>query len=155
VLPGRINLGLVSFAGTASTLVTPTTDRPQVRRWLSAADAYITTSRTEGMPVAPIEAMSCGLPVIASRAQGLPDIFPLGEASGGLLFDSSDPAAAAAALSRLANDAGYRRVLSDAGRATVESRFSISAVGAELAEFLSQSAIDAHALPTSRPRTSE
>jgi Ca-activated chloride channel family protein len=31
VLPGRINLGLVSFAGTASTLVTPTTDRPQVR----------------------------------------------------------------------------------------------------------------------------
>ncbi|MGZ4540069.1 MAG: VWA domain-containing protein [Blastococcus sp.] len=31
VLPARINLGLVSFAGTASTLVTPTTDRPQVR----------------------------------------------------------------------------------------------------------------------------
>src|SRR6476661_10166109 len=31
VLPGRINLGLVSFAGTANTLVTPTTDRPQVR----------------------------------------------------------------------------------------------------------------------------
>jgi Ca-activated chloride channel family protein len=31
VLPGRINLGLVSFAGTASTLVTPTTDRTQVR----------------------------------------------------------------------------------------------------------------------------
>jgi glycosyltransferase involved in cell wall biosynthesis len=66
-----------------------TTDRPQVRRWLSAADAYITTSRTEGMPVAPIEAMACGLPVVASRAQGLPDIFPLGEASGGLLFDST------------------------------------------------------------------
>ena len=31
VLPGRINLGLVSFAGTANTLVTPTTDRAQVR----------------------------------------------------------------------------------------------------------------------------
>src|SRR6195952_5526834 len=31
VLPKRINLGLVSFAGTANTLVTPTTDRPQVR----------------------------------------------------------------------------------------------------------------------------
>jgi len=122
-----------------------TTDRTLVRRWLSAADAYITTSRTEGMPVAPIEAMACGLPVVASRAQGLPDIFPLGEASGGLLFDASEPAAAAAALSRLANDAGYRKALSDAGRATVESRFSIGAVGRELAEFLSQAAIKAPA----------
>jgi starch synthase len=118
-----------------------TTDRLQVRRWLSAADAYIITSRTEGMPVAPIEAMSCGLPVVASRAHGLPDIFPNGEASGGLLFDSGDSAAAAAALSRLANDAAYRRALSQAGRATIESRFSVAAVGRDLTDFMSQASV--------------
>ncbi|TJW32744.1 MAG: glycosyltransferase family 4 protein, partial [Mesorhizobium sp.] len=40
-----------------------TTDRSLIRRWLSAADAYITASRIEGMPVAPLEAMACSLPV--------------------------------------------------------------------------------------------
>jgi starch synthase len=93
------------------------------------------------MPVAPIEAMSCGLPVVASRAHGLPDIFPNGEASGGLLFDSGDSAAAAAALSRLANDAAYRRALSQAGRATIESRFSVAAVGRDLTDFMSQASV--------------
>ncbi len=63
------------------------TDRPRLRRWLSAADIYVTTSRVEGMPVAPLEAMACGLPVVASRAHGLPDIFRDGEASGGILVD--------------------------------------------------------------------
>ena len=120
-----------------------TTDRLEVRRWLSAADAYIITSRTEGMPVAPIEAMSCGLPVVASRAQGLPEIFASSESSGGLLFDSADPAAAVAALARLANDAGYRQVLSEAGRATVEARFSIAAVGRALTNFLSRPTVKA------------
>jgi len=122
-----------------------TTDRLEVRRWLSAADAYIITSRTEGMPVAPIEAMSCGLPVVASRAQGLPEIFPLGELSGGLLFDSGDPMAAVAALARLAGDARYRQALAEAGRATVEARFSIAAVGRALTNFLSRPAVKAPA----------
>ena len=121
------------------------TDRQEVRRWLSAADAYIITSRTEGMPVAPIEAMSCGLPVVASRAQGLPEIFPQDALSGGLLFDSDKPEAAAAALVRLAKDAGYRRVVSEAGRATVEARFSIVAVGRALTNFLSDAAVKAPA----------
>ena len=58
------------------------TDRPQMRQWLSAADAYLITSRTEGMPVAPLEAMACGLPVVSSDAHGLPDIFAAGEEHG-------------------------------------------------------------------------
>ncbi|WP_309092538.1 glycosyltransferase family 4 protein, partial [Phenylobacterium sp.] len=48
-----------------------TTDPTQVRRWLSAADVYVTLSRTEGMPVAPLEAMACARPVVASDAHGL------------------------------------------------------------------------------------
>ncbi len=68
-----------------------TTDRSLIRHWLSAADAYVTTSRIEGMPVAPLEAMACGLPVVATDAQGLPDILANGEESGGLMVRKDQP----------------------------------------------------------------
>jgi len=69
----------------------------------------------------------------------------LGELSGGLLFDSGDPMAAVAALARLAGDARYRQALAEAGRATVEARFSIAAVGRALTNFLSRPAVKAPA----------
>jgi starch synthase len=112
-----------------------TVDRSLVRYWLSAADAYVTTSRTEGMPVAPLEAMACGLPVVASRAQGLPEIFAAGEASGGILVDCEDAASTAAALERLADSPSLRCSLGYAGRATIETHFSIATVGTQLVEF--------------------
>jgi glycosyltransferase involved in cell wall biosynthesis len=115
-----------------------TTDRAFVRQWLSAADVYVTASRVEGMPVAPIEAMACGLPIVATDAQGLPDILKDGEASGGLLVPRNDVAAITAAIERLRHDADLRRRLSRAARRRVEKAFSIAAVGAELGEFLNR-----------------
>lgn len=105
------------------------TDPSLIRRWLSAADAYITLSRVEGMPVAPLEALACGLPMVASDAHGLPDILALGEISGGVLVRREDAPAAAAALRRLYDDPGLRRRLSTAARENVEHRYSIGAVG--------------------------
>lgn len=113
-----------------------TTDRPLIRRWLSAADAYVITSRTEGMPVAPLEAMACGLPVISSRAQGLPDIFEDEERSGGILVPCEDAEAVASALQRLAASPELRGTLGAAGRARIESRFSVRAVGRRLNDFM-------------------
>ena len=117
-----------------------TTDRSLVRRWLSAADVYVTASRIEGMPVAPLEAMACGLPVIATDAQGLPDILTGGEDSGGLLVRRDDAAAIAAAIDRLRRDPDLRGRLSRAARRHIEQKFSISAVGAALGEFLNKAA---------------
>ncbi|MEZ5833758.1 MAG: glycosyltransferase family 4 protein [Dongiaceae bacterium] len=111
------------------------TDREQMRRWLSAADAYLITSRTEGMPVAPLEAMACGLPVISSDAHGLPDIFAAGEQDGGILTARGDIDGVVAALERLAADANLRKNLGVAARERVEQHFSISAVGAALVGF--------------------
>ena len=48
--------------------------------------------------MAPLEAMASGLPVVCSRAQGLPDIFALGEGHGGILVPCDDPEAIAAGL---------------------------------------------------------
>src|SRR3712207_5672080 len=49
VLPARINLGLVSFAGTATTLVTPTTDRGQVRSAIDNLDLAESTAIGEAV----------------------------------------------------------------------------------------------------------
>ena len=112
------------------------TDRALMRAWLSAADVYVTASRIEGMPVAPLEAMACGLPIIATDAQGLPDILEHGEASGGLMAPKDDAPALAAAIGRLRNDPELRQRLGAAARRRVEEAFSIAGVGAQLAALL-------------------
>jgi glycosyltransferase involved in cell wall biosynthesis len=113
-----------------------TTDRSLIRRWLSAADAYVTASRVEGMPVAPLEAMACGLPVVATDAQGLPDILANGEASGGLMVGQDRPEELAHALKRLKDDMDLRARLGSAARQRIEEKFSLGAVGAALNSFL-------------------
>jgi starch synthase len=117
-----------------------TTDRVELRRWLSAADVYVTASRIEGMPVAPLEAMACGLPIVASRAQGLPDILAQGEHSGGLLVPCEDAPALAAALERLARAPALREALGRAARARIESHFAVPAVGRALQRFMTGAA---------------
>lgn len=109
-----------------------TTDRALLRQWLSAADVYVTASRTEGMPVAPLEAMACGLPVVASDAQGLPDILADGEMSGGLLVPKERPQDIADGLKRLQADTALRQRLGLAARRRVEQKFSLEAVGGAL-----------------------
>jgi starch synthase len=113
-----------------------TTDRAFLRQWLSAADIYVTASRIEGMPVAPLEAMACGLPLVATDAQGLPDILAEGEASGGLLVRKEAPQEIADGLKRLRADVELRRRLGLAARHRVEQKFSLRAVGAALDKLL-------------------
>ncbi len=65
-------------------------DRARMRAFLSAADVYVFLSRHEGFPVAPTEAMACGLPVVAAATNGIPDILEDGEASGGIVVPQGD-----------------------------------------------------------------
>jgi glycosyltransferase involved in cell wall biosynthesis len=113
-----------------------TTDRSLIRRWLSAADAYVTASRIEGMPVAPLEAMACGLPIVATDAQGLPDILANGEASGGLMVRKDQPQEIAQGLKRLKDNLDLRERLGLAARKRIEKKFSLGAVAAALDSFL-------------------
>ncbi|TIL70506.1 MAG: glycosyltransferase [Mesorhizobium sp.] len=109
-----------------------TTDRSLIRHWLSAADAYVTTSRIEGMPVAPLEAMACSLPIVATDAQGLPDILANGQESGGLMVRKDQPEETAHALKRLKHDLHLRERLGRAARKRIEENFSLAAVAAAL-----------------------
>ena len=88
---------------------------------LSHADVFLLPSKWEGIPMTVIEAMGTGLPVIASRVGGLPDM--IGDGKEGLLIDPT-PEALAAAVSRLLSDEDLRQAL---GTAAVEAaqRFSV------------------------------
>ncbi len=81
---------------------------------------------TEGLGVVLLEAMSYGIPVVASKTGGITDIVE--DEINGLVVEPGDPAALAAALERLARDPALASRLGAAGRCTVESRFSWDAI---------------------------
>jgi glycosyltransferase involved in cell wall biosynthesis len=80
--------------------------QPDVRPYLAAAHALVSTSLSEGLPLSFLEAMAAGLPVVASRVGGVTEIFPEGQQE--LLFESGDASALARCLERLAADDRFR-----------------------------------------------
>ena len=68
-------------------------------RVLVAADVFCLSSRFEGLPIALLEAMAAGLPVVATRVGGMPSVVTDGRE--GRLVPAGDPAALAAALAEL------------------------------------------------------
>jgi len=111
-------------------------DRLAIRRYLSAADIYVFPSRHEGFPVAPLEAMGCGLPIVATDVQGIPDILEGGEASGGLIVPRDNAGELARALGRLLDDDVWRLELGKRARRRIEAGFSLEAVGRQLRALL-------------------
>jgi glycosyltransferase involved in cell wall biosynthesis len=107
-----------------------------LRQYLSAADVYAFPSRYEGFPVAPLEALACGLPVVASDVEGIAEMFDGGEKSGGVVIPREDANALASVLGALLDDDLRRRELSRRARRTAELRFSLEATGERLRRFL-------------------
>ena len=86
---------------------------------------FALSSRTEQMPIAMLEAMACGLPVVATDVGDVRAILP-GEAEAAIV-PAGDPHAFAAALARVLRDAELRRRLGVANRRRVEERYELSA----------------------------
>jgi len=84
----------------------------------------------EGIPVALIEAMSYGIPVIATRAGGTPELVRPGT---GLLVPPADPAALAGAMEQIFEDDDLARELGRRGRQRAFESFDIARVASELA----------------------
>jgi glycosyltransferase involved in cell wall biosynthesis len=109
-----------------------------IPRVLSAADAAVHMSEAEGFSNAVLEAMACGLPVIASRATSHPEQVVEGET--GYLVDPGDGVAVAERISRLASDLVLARALGSAGRLRLLERFTIDAMLSDYEMALGQAA---------------
>jgi glycosyltransferase involved in cell wall biosynthesis len=89
--------------------------------WLRAADAFALPSRQEGLSVALLEAMACGLAVVATAVGGTPDA--VGDAA--LLVPPGNPRALAEALRSVLDEPGRARALGEAARRRAVERFGI------------------------------
>lgn len=96
---------------------------PEARKvdYFRLADAFLFPSALEGFGLSVGEAMSCGVPVVASDRGSLPELLVDGE--GGFLCDPDRPAAFAARLLQLLDDPALRRKLGRANEERVEAHF--------------------------------
>jgi len=122
---------LVKIAGLQDhfTFLGHRTDVPQL---LFRCDMGVLASTTEGLPNAVLEYMAAGLPVVATRVGGVPEIIE--HEVSGLLVPPNAPDALAAALMRLLSDDQLAARLARAGRERVINKFNFAQVTASLKE---------------------
>jgi glycosyltransferase involved in cell wall biosynthesis len=86
-------------------------------------DVYLMTSAFEGLPLALLEAMALGKPVVATGVGGIPEV--LEDGASGYIAAVGAIDELAERVIRLLNDAALRADMGAAGAATVESRYHV------------------------------
>jgi glycosyltransferase involved in cell wall biosynthesis len=86
---------------------------PDPEQALRGADLYVLSSTSEGLGSSALAAMALGVPVVATRVGGLPDLLGSGQ---GIMVEPRNPAALADAIRRVLTDATLRQRLTGAGR---------------------------------------
>lgn len=96
--------------------------RREVPAWLAAIDVLVIPSRWEGLPMALLEAMALGKPVVAHAVGGIPDVVRDGQE--GLLVSPRHPEQMVQALARLLGDVPLRQQMGARAQARVRAHFS-------------------------------
>jgi colanic acid/amylovoran biosynthesis glycosyltransferase len=106
----------------------------RVAELYSAADVFCLPSFAEGLPVVLLEAMAAGLPVVATRITGVPEVVTDGH--DGLLVAPGRADLVVGAIERLAGDPGLRVSLGANARATVSERYALERSNAAIHDAL-------------------
>jgi glycosyltransferase involved in cell wall biosynthesis len=115
-----------------------------VRAFMRDADLFVLPSivdragSMEGLPIVLMEALASGLPVVATRLSGIPEIVV--EGVTGVLAEAGDAASLRATLERVLAEPDEAARWGHAGRALVEAEFDVRDVGARLRELFATSA---------------
>jgi glycosyltransferase involved in cell wall biosynthesis len=91
---------------------------PRAYRYLPAFDGVVISSRSEGTPVVALEAMTVGIPLVATRVGGIPDLVG---SEGALLVPAEDPEALASAIVALYSSPERAASLTTAARERLSS----------------------------------
>ncbi|MGC2769718.1 MAG: glycosyltransferase [Candidatus Acidiferrum sp.] len=109
-----------------------TGERNDVDQIYRSFDVYVLPSFQEGMPMALLEAMAAGLPVVATKVGGVPDL--VCDPSVGTLVEPGDPTAFAAGIRGLLSDQSRRERMGSNARRRVEDHFSAAAMARNYGE---------------------
>jgi glycosyltransferase involved in cell wall biosynthesis len=120
--PERENLRSLAAKNNLSDKVIFTGKQSNVRDWLELMDIFVLPSLDEGMPLALLEAMAAGRPVIASRVGAIGQI--MADGRGGMLVTAGDGEALAKAILKLLDEPVAAGNLAKQGREIVSREFS-------------------------------
>jgi glycosyltransferase involved in cell wall biosynthesis len=144
-LDAELRAQAASLPGPASKRVVFTGRREDVAAITGDVDIAVLPSLREAQGISILEAMARRKPVVASAVGGIPEVLTNG--LDGLLVPPADPAALAEACIRLACSPELRTRMGEAGRATVEARFSLDAMVRQIEEVYDEELVRAGALP--------
>jgi glycosyltransferase involved in cell wall biosynthesis len=109
--------------------------RNDVSACLAASDIFVLASDWEGHPLAVMEAMTAGLPVIATAVGGVPEL--VGNGIQGVLVPRGEGGPLTVAMELLTEDAAKRRSMGDAARQRARTEFSVDRMVHSYADFYS------------------
>jgi len=99
----------------------------EVAPYFSAADAFVMSSKSEGLPMSLLQAFSLGLPAIVTDVGGMAEVVRLAQA--GYTVSAADPVEMAAAIQQLAGRPAEREQFSKNAEAAFHARFTLQAMG--------------------------
>jgi L-malate glycosyltransferase len=123
--------GLIARYGLSSRVVLPGLI-DEVLPYISAMDIFFMSSDFEGLPIALLEAMACGLPAVATRAGGIGEV--IRGPGQGLLSEKGDTATLVAHLTSLYRDRQMLNRIGDCGRQRVREAFSLKQMTGQIQE---------------------